>query len=89
MFTFDRILKNKDGKVVLWQNPNLPLWGWVIFSVLGVVFKHGNLHSGFQYLGKASLFTWAYLEIRSGESMFRRALGLLIMAGILIGTFKA
>ena len=86
---FDRIFKNKDGKLVLWQNPNLPLWGWIASSVLGAVFKHGNLHSSFQLLGKAALFAWAYLEIRSGESIFRRILGAVVMANILIGVFTA
>jgi len=86
---FDKVFKNKQGKKIVWQNPNFPLWGWILASVLGYVFKHGHVHNGFQYLGKAFLFTWAYLEIRSGESMFRRVLGIVIMASILFGFFRA
>jgi hypothetical protein len=85
---FDKVLRNKAGAIVVWQNPNIPLWGWIACSVLGFVFKHGITHSGLRHLGEASLFAWAYLEIRSGESLFRRILGGLVMASIVFGFFS-
>jgi hypothetical protein len=85
---FDKVFRNQHGQIVLWQTPNVPLWGWIASTVLGIIFKHTSLHSGLQNAGKAFLFTWSYLEIRTGESMFRRILGAIVMAGIVYGFFK-
>lgn len=86
---FDKIFKNKDGAIIIWQNPNIPLWGWIVSSILGVILKHGAVHSGFQHLAEASLFTWAYLELRSGESIFRRVLGAIVLVSVAYGFFKS
>jgi len=84
-----RIFKDKDGKIIIWQDPNIPLWGWIVFSISGIVFQHGAGHKGLQHLAEASLFTWAYLEIRTGESIFRRILGIIITIGIVYGFFRS
>jgi len=86
---FDRVFKDREGKVTIWQNPNVPLWCWVVFSVLGIVFKHGAGHTGLQRLAEASLFTWAYLEIRTGVNVFRQILGAAIMIGVVYGFFTS
>lgn len=85
---FNKIFRNNRGNIVVWQWPNMPLYGWIIFTALDVLFKQGNLHHGFHLLAQAFLFTWAYLEVRSGESIFRRVLGLIIFAGIVYNFFK-
>lgn len=86
---FDRLFKDQDGKVIIWQNPNILLWVWLGCSVLGFIVKHGSAHRGLQHLGDAALFAWAYLEIRSGESLFRRILGVLVIAFTIYGFFKS
>ena len=82
------LFKNNHGKVVIRQTPNMPLWGWVVFSALARVFSLGYAHNGFHSLANISLFVWAYLEIRSGESLFRRILGAMIMIGLLYEFFN-
>jgi hypothetical protein len=84
----DRIFKDKTGKVVISQMPNIPLWGWIISSILSMVFKHGRPHAGFENVGRAALVTWAYLEIRSGVSLFRRILGAMVLIAVLYGYFS-
>jgi hypothetical protein len=86
---FNSIFRDKDGKIVIWQSPNLPLWGWIVSSLLGKVFTHGAVHAGFQHLAAASLFVWAYLEIRTGGSIFRRILGGIIMLGMVHRFFQS
>lgn len=84
---FDKLFRNKQGNIVIWQAPNIPLWIWIVSSVLERVFTHGHVPTGLQYVSKASLFTWAYLEIKSGESIARRALGVVVMLGLLYEFF--
>jgi hypothetical protein len=81
--------KDKDGNVVIWQWPNLPLASWIIFKLLSMVFKTGHVKTGFESLSMAALFTWAYLEITSGSSYFRRVLGVVIIIGLIFGYFKS
>lgn len=84
-----RLFRNDKGAIVIWQNPNIPLWIWIISTALTFLFKSGYLHTGFQSLGKLALFTWAYLEIRSGESIFRRILGAAVLVSIIYDVFTA
>lgn len=86
---FDKLFRDANGKVVIWQNPNIPLLGWIVFTALGLIIKHGAAHTGFHRLAEASLFTWAYLEIRSGKSLFRRILGCIVLVSTLYGFFRA
>ncbi len=83
----EKIFRDKDGKVVIWQWPNIPLWSWILFSVLAMVIKRGKPHTGFHLLAESSIFTWAYLELRHGESLFRRILGGLVLADMIVSFF--
>ena len=71
--------KDKHGKTVAWQSPNPPLWGWIYFSVFAHIFSTGKLHHGFARLATASIIVWAYLEVTSGASPFRRVLGAVVL----------
>lgn len=81
---WEKCIKDKHGKVVLWQMPNVPLWGWIISTVLAYVFSKGKAHNLFQILAFGSLFAWAYLEITSGINYFRRVLGAIVLIVIII-----
>jgi hypothetical protein len=80
------IFKDPEGRIVIWQPPNLLLIVWVFCKLLVVVVNIDNLETGFSSLGSASLFAWAYLEARSGVNIFRKTLG-LIVACVIIWTF--
>jgi hypothetical protein len=79
----DKFTRNKEGQVVLWQPPNIPLIAWVVFAVISKI-ASGNLAELAQFLSTAFLFTWAYLEITEGDSSFRRVLGVLVIAWITV-----
>jgi hypothetical protein len=85
---FDRFIRNSHDNIAVAQYPNPPLIGWAVFGVLAFVFAKGTPHQGFHNLSQASLFTWAYLEIRGGSSPFRRTLGSVILLGVIAGYFK-
>lgn len=82
------LFKNSAGKTVIWQFPNLPLWGWLITSLLAKIYKDSSVHSAFSSLTQAFLFTWSYLELRSGESLFRRILGAIVVGVTVYGIFR-
>lgn len=85
---FDRFINDKDGHVALAQVPNLPIIGWAVFGILAFIFGKGIPHNGFHSLSQASLFTWAYLEIKSGDSPARRTLGSVVMVVLIAGYFR-
>jgi hypothetical protein len=84
---FDKIFRDRKGKIAIWQFPNPPLFGWLVFTIVDKIFKDGKPHTGFHLLAQASLLTWAYLELRSGDSVFRRALGAVVFILITISFF--
>lgn len=83
-----RIFYDSSGKVVLGQFPNAPLALWLAFSLTRLFALPVNIEAGLSALASAFLFVWAYLEITSGVSYFRRFLGATVMAFIIAGYFS-
>jgi hypothetical protein len=81
---FNRFFRDEHGEIVMAQAPNLPILGWAICAALSKLIREGRLHTSFHLLAQAFLFTWAYMEIRSGVTPFRRTLGALVMLGLLL-----
>ena len=75
---WDKIWRNKNGRVVIWQAPNMWLIGWALFVTLSLLFT-SRLADIFSWIGSASLIIWAVLEILKGVNYLRRALGLLVL----------
>ena len=81
-------LKDKNGKVVLWQFPNALLFAWIFFAVVALVFQSVvPIKHGFDRLASAVLFAWSYQEITTGVNYFRRTLGLVVMGLVVYGFF--
>jgi len=78
---FDWLLRDRTGRVVLWQRPNLPLIIWIVAWLLAWPL-HGALHQAVRFVGGAALFVWAVLELFDGASPFRRLLGLVVLAAM-------
>ena len=76
---WDRTWKDKRGRVVIWQTPNIWLGSWAGLTVLSLLLNRGLLADVFSHLGSAALIVWSLLEITRGVNYFRRALGLLIL----------
>lgn len=78
--------KDKNGRVVIAQMPNLPLIGWFVFMLLDMLWKshYSTDHSIFGTLSFGFIFTWAWLEISSGVNYFRRTLGLLVLSIVVL-----
>jgi len=85
---FKAFFQDKDGHTVLWQSPNPLLYGWIVFKIVGMIVTKGRLRSGSEHLSTAFIFAWSYFEVTKGASSFRRLLGLVIMAMVVISFFR-
>jgi hypothetical protein len=79
----DKIFRDREGKVVLAQMPNLPLIVWIVASLLRLIFTTGKVNIGLEAIAFGSLFTWAWEELFQGVNYFRRVLGLLVLVGLI------
>lgn len=80
---FDRTFRDSEGKIVIAQPPNLPLIVWIVASLLKLIFTTGKIHLGLELVAFGVLFTWAWEELFQGVNYFRRALGLIVLVGLI------
>jgi len=83
MNILDRIFKDKNGKIVLGQFPNIPLITYIFAWLLSKV-TQGLIQQSFEALAFGALFVFAWLELFEGVNYFRRALGLVIILLIIV-----
>ena len=79
----DNFFRDKNGRVVVWQTPNLPLWLWIVSLLLGR-WLHGTAHTLVSSAGNLALLIWAVLEVARGDSLFRRLLGTVVLTGMTV-----
>ncbi len=79
MSIVDKVVRDKDGRVVLWQRPNLPILVWAAARVLQWPLS-GRAEQFVGLAGTAAILFWAVLEIVDGTTPFRRVLGGLVLA---------
>lgn len=77
--------QDKDGKYVIASPPNLPLIIIIIGFAVTTIIHEGPVYNLFSMVQHGALFLWSYLEIRYGESPFRRVLGVIVMGMFLYG----
>jgi hypothetical protein len=75
----NRVFRDSEGTIVLAQLPNPPLIGWILASLLQIVFTTGQIKLGLDAVSFGCLFTWAWEELFQGVNYFRRGLGLIIL----------
>lgn len=85
---FDRTFRDSEGKIVIAQPPNLPLIVWIVASLLQLIFTTGKINLGLDVIGFGSLFTWAWEELFQGINYFRRALGLIVLVGLIVSKIQ-
>lgn len=75
----DKVIKDKNGRITLWQSPNLPLLTWAAATLASKLFAHGRPHQVLEIIAFGAIFTWAWLEVFAGVNYFRRTLGLVVL----------
>ena len=84
---WDKIWKDKRGKVVIYQNPNWILISWLVLTVISL-FTNGTVANVIGYIGDVVLAGWAALEIWKGVNYFRKALGAVVLLLVIASLFK-
>ena len=72
------LLQDNTGKYVVGQSPNVLIYIMAV-GFVGQLLSKGVVNTFFDLLFFGAAFAWGYLEIRYGESNFRRILGGVIM----------
>ena len=80
---FDRTFRDSEGKIVIAQMPNLPLVVGLAATLLQLLLPSGKIHTALDLVAFGALFTWAWQELFEGVNYFRRALGLIVLVGLL------
>lgn len=86
MSLFDKIFRDKDGKLGAFQLPNTPLLIWGLATV-GTHVLRGSWNTASGYLAFVAITVWACLEIATGKTWFRRGLGAAVLVVVLVARF--
>lgn len=83
---FDRIFRNPStGDIVIAQVPNLPLWIFLATTAVRLALHpHGAAGTAVSIVGGLALLWWSIGEIGWGASLFRRILGGVVLAGLVV-----
>ena len=85
---WDKFWKDDNGKVVIMQAPNYPIYIWIVLKVVGH-FTSGQVATIFSRLAAATLIAWCLMEIFQGVNYFRRSLGLIILIFTALSLIKS
>jgi hypothetical protein len=78
------LLKDKDGEIVIFQPPNLPLVVGLTAQLLSIVLPYGTGNFIAALVAFGALFTWAWLELFDGANLLRRALGCAVLIWLIV-----
>jgi len=77
--SISNFFKNANGKTVIAQRPNAPLYIWFAGMIIAKITSDSNLQQIAGGISFVALMIWALLEIFLGVNYFRRILGLIIL----------
>ncbi len=80
---FDRIFRDREGKIVIAQTPNPPLLVGLAATLFQFMLPGGKIQTGLDLVAFGALFTWAWQELFTGVNYFRRTLGLMVLVSII------
>jgi hypothetical protein len=70
-----RFFRDPEGRIVIAQFPNWPLWVWLAATVLEQTLDGADGLALARLISFAAIVYWAYLEIVAGVNPFRKWLG--------------
>lgn len=70
-----RFFRDSNGRIVIAQFPNWPLWIWLAATVLEHSFANSDGLGLARLTSFVAIIYWAYLEIVEGVNPFRKCLG--------------
>ena len=78
--------RNPDtGEVVVAQVPNLPLWVFLAATAVRLLLQpSGTTGTVVSVVSTVALIVWALMEVVAGSSPFRRVLGVVVLASVVV-----
>ena len=73
--------RDDEGNLAIWEVPNVPLIVAMVVAVLQLL-TTGKFSSLMGLIFFGAIFTWSWLEIAYGVSLFRRVLGVIVIIAI-------
>ena len=84
----DWFLRSREtGRITVWQLPNWWLVLWAALRLAEVV-THGTLDDVLRWAATLALAVWAGLEVLTGVNPFRRLLGAVVLAFLVVGLLR-
>ena len=84
-----RFFRDAEGRIVIAQFPNWPLWVWLGATILEEALASGTGLSLARLISFAAIVYWAYLEIVSGVNPFRKYLGGFVLLFVLFSRLSS
>ena|ERR1035438_2758402 len=84
---WDKFWKDRNGRIVIVQIPNIWLIAWLIFELISILVASHSLASVSWWLATTVLVIWALLETFKGVNYFRRLLGTTIAVMTILSVF--
>jgi hypothetical protein len=81
----NKIFRDKQGKIVIIQFPNIPLAVWIVGLLLVKVLPSGGFSEFCRHISTLGLVVWGIIEILYGVNYFRRLLGAAIIISTVYG----
>jgi hypothetical protein len=80
----DKLFKDRNGKFIIYQKPNLPLIAWFFCYALANLVNNNNLSLKLTELATLFIALWAYLELNYGVTLFRKIIGVIVFSIVVI-----
>ncbi len=80
--------KDTKGHVVIAQTPNWQLLGAILAHIGQIVLGDSSLANVASVLRLVFILFWAYEELFRGVNLFRRCLGLFVIAGVIATLYR-
>lgn len=84
MLSINKVFADKHGDIVVFQPPNKVAVVALVATVLSMVLPYGTWNFIASLISYGTIFTWAWLELFEGASLFRRALGCAVLIWLVL-----
>lgn len=84
----NKFFKDKNGIWAIAQFPNALLITWIVLSIVILFLNSTPILRSLVFLQTVVLVAWAFMEATRGDSYFRKSLGLIALAIIIVSFFR-
>lgn len=76
---FKKFFTDKNGNIILAQKPNTPILIWTVATIVKRFVNTSALYAVIDSIGTIFIVVWSVMEIATGDTLFRRALGFTVL----------